>query len=113
MAELPQRVTRDIELDIQLPATKAVGRVEVRRIRMPAGTPAGAHVHNGPVFGTILRGRVLYQLHGDERRMLSSGDVFYEPEGARVLHFDALDDDVEFTAVFPVAPGQNPDMTFL
>jgi hypothetical protein len=45
--------------------------------------------------------------------MLSSGDVFYEPEGARVLHFDALDDDVEFTAVFPVASGQNPDMTFL
>jgi len=113
MAELPQRVTRDIELDIHLPATRVVGRVEVRRIRMPAGMPAGAHVHNGPVFGTILHGSVLYQLHGEEGRILSPGDVFYEPEEAEVLHFDALDDDVEFTAVFPVGPGQNPDMTLL
>jgi quercetin dioxygenase-like cupin family protein len=113
MADLPQRVTRDIELDILLARPKAVGRVEVRRIRMPAGTPAGAHVHNGPVFGTIVHGRVLYQLDGEEQQVLAPGDAFYEPEGATVVHFDSLDQDVEFIGVFPLEPNQDAAMVFV
>ncbi|MHA7985981.1 cupin domain-containing protein [Rathayibacter sp. CAU 1779] len=113
MADLSDRVSRVLELDVTFPATKPVGRVEVRRIRMLAQTPAGAHVHNGPVFGTILKGRVRYVIAGGEERILEAGDVFYEPESARIDNFDALDHDVEFIGVFPVEPDQDATMAFV
>lgn len=113
MADLSERVTRTLELDVTLPDPKAVGRVEVRRIRMLAGTPSGAHVHNGPVFGTIVAGRVRYTVEGAAERILTPGDVFYEPEGVRVDSFDALEDDVEFIGVFPLQPHQDAGMVFV
>ncbi|NNC11347.1 cupin domain-containing protein [Planctomonas sp. JC2975] len=113
MADLSERVSRVLELDATFPATKHVGRVEVRRIRMLAGTPSGAHVHNGPVFGAILAGRVRYVIAGGEERILQPGDVFYEPEGSKIERFDALDHDVEFIGVFPLEPGQDAAMVFV
>ncbi|GAB3803268.1 hypothetical protein GCM10028798_21820 [Humibacter antri] len=77
---------------------------------MASAPGSSAHSHNGPVFGTILRGRVLFQVDGEPERTLQSGDVFYEPEGARILHFDALDEDVEFIGVFPLEPDQDASM---
>ena len=111
MPETNERVTRTVELDVTLPVAEPVGRVEVRRIRMLAGTPAGAHVHNGPVFGTILSGRVRYAFAGGAESILGPGDVFYEPQDVRIDHFDALEDDVEFIGVFPLQPGQDAAMS--
>ena len=113
MADLSDRVSRVLELDIALGSPKPVARVEVRRIRMLAGTASGAHVHNGPVFGTILAGRVRYVVEGEAESILHPGDIFYEPESARVESFDALDDDVEFIGVFPLGPGEDAAMDFV
>jgi quercetin dioxygenase-like cupin family protein len=113
MTDEPQPVTRTIELDIALAQTKAVQRVEVRRIRIPAGIPADAHTHNGPVFGTIVSGSVRYAIAGEDDVVLHPGDVFYEPEGVVVTHFDALDDDVEFIGVFPLGPGEDAALAYV
>ena len=107
-----EAVTREVVLDVRLPQVLPIERVEVRRIRMAAGHPAGLHVHNGPVVGNIVTGSVTYQVDGEPARELSAGDVFYEPEGARISKFDAGPDGVEFLAYFPLSLGQQPEMTF-
>ncbi|WP_405139173.1 cupin domain-containing protein [Nocardia sp. NBC_01388] len=109
---LPATVTRTIELDVRLPQPKLTERVEVRRIRMAAGTHAGLHVHNGPVFGSIVTGTVIFQLDGEPEIVLGPGDVFYEPETARIARFDAGDTDVEFLGYFLLAADQQPELEF-
>ncbi|RMI33673.1 cupin domain-containing protein [Nocardia stercoris] len=79
---------------------------------MPAGTAAGLHVHNGPVVGNIISGRVAYQIEGEPVQILGPGDVFYEPQDARIARFDALDADVEFLGYFPLTAGQEPALEF-
>lgn len=103
-------LSRTVVLNAALAGTKNIERVEVRRIRMPAGTEAGLHVHNCPVVGSITEGSVAYQVDGEPARVLTPGDVFFEPEGARIARFDALDDDVTFLAYFLLAPGQEPEI---
>jgi quercetin dioxygenase-like cupin family protein len=75
--------------DVRLPAVKATDRVQVREIRILPSQPAGLHVHNGPVFGNIVTGSVVYQVEGQPAAILRPGDVFYEPEGGRIARFDA------------------------
>ncbi len=50
-------VVRTTKLSVSLPAPLPTARVEVREITMQPGMAAGLHVHNGPVFGTILTAR--------------------------------------------------------
>lgn len=109
---LPPAVTRTIDLDVRLPQPKSTDRVEVRRIRMRAGTPAGLHVHNGPVFGNILEGTVTFQIDGEPPIVLHPGDVFYEPEGVRIVHFDARDQDVVFLGYFLLTADERPELEF-
>ncbi|MGW6280479.1 cupin domain-containing protein [Kribbella sp. NPDC055071] len=104
-------MSRVIVLDEQLPEALAVQRVEVRRITMQPGVAAGAHVHNGPVFGSIESGSVSYQQAGGAEQTLRAGDVFYEPAGIEITRFDALDEGVTFLAYFPLTPGQEPAIT--
>lgn len=109
---LPSTVTRTVELDVLLPQAKLTERVEVRRIRMAAGTPAGLHVHNCPVFGSIVSGTVFFQIDGEPEIELGPGDVFYEPEAARIARFDAGAHDVEFIGYFLLAAQQLPELEF-
>ena len=44
--------------------------------------------------------------------MLRPGDVFYEPEGARIARFDAQDAGVTFLAYFLLGPDQEPELSF-
>jgi hypothetical protein len=44
--------------------------------------------------------------------VLRSGDVFYEPEGARIARFDAQDAGVTFQAYFLLGPDQEPELSF-
>lgn len=106
----PSALSRTVVLNAALARTKPVERVEVRRIHIPAGTAAGLHVHNCPVVGSITQGSVAYQIDGAPASVLTAGDVFFEPEGARITRFDALDDDVTFLAYFLLAPGQEPEI---
>ena len=48
----------------------------------------------------------------DPETVLRPGDVFYEPEGARITRFDAQDAGVTFLACFLLGPGQEPELTF-
>ena len=106
-----QPITRTIVSDVRLPAVKATDRVQVREIRILPSQPAGPHVHNGPVFGCIMTGSVVYQIDGQPASVLRAGDVFYEPEGERIARFDAQEDGVTFLAYFLLSPGQEPELT--
>lgn len=108
-----QPITRVVVGDAVLPDAKQVSRVEMRQIRILAGYAAGLHVHNGPVVGSILTGSVAFQVDGGPASVLGPGDVFYEPEGARIRRFDAGDEDVTFLAYFLLEPGQEPALEML
>lgn len=108
-----QPITRTVVSDVRLPAVKATDRVQVREIKIQPSQPAGRHVHNGPVFGSIVAGAVVYQIEGQPASVLRPGDVFYEPEGERIARFDAQEDGVTFLAYFLLSPGQEPELTML
>jgi hypothetical protein len=55
-------VVRETVLDVRLPKTTRLDRIEVRRIPILRGHAAGLHVHNGPVLGSIVEGSVVYQV---------------------------------------------------
>jgi quercetin dioxygenase-like cupin family protein len=107
-----ESITRTVRLYVRLPQVKPTERVEIREIRIPPGQAAGLHVHNGPVIGSILAGSAVYQIEGEPASVLRPGEVFYEPEGARIARFDAEGDGVTFLAYFLLAPGQDAEMVF-
>jgi quercetin dioxygenase-like cupin family protein len=108
-----QPLTRETVLDVRLPKTTPIDRIEVRRIQMLPGHAPGLHIHNGPVVGSIVEGSVIYQVEGEPESVLGPGAVFYEPEGARIARFDAGDDGATFLAYFPLRVGQEPAIDFL
>ncbi len=104
-----QPVTRTVVLDAAIPS-RTVSRVEVRRIRMLPHHPGGLHVHNCPVFGILETGSVVYQIEGEQPKVLRAGEVFYEPQDARIARFDALEDGVTFLGYFLVGDGEVPEL---
>ena len=104
-------ITRTVLLDQPLPAT-VTHHVEIRRISIVPGHAGGLHIHNGPVFGSIEAGSVIYQLDGRPETVLTAGDVFYEPAGVRISRFDALGEGVTFLAYFLLDAGQTPEIEF-
>jgi quercetin dioxygenase-like cupin family protein len=110
-AGLAELVTRTLVLEQHLPAPRVVDHVEVRRITIAPGHGPGLHVHNGPVFGSIEAGSAVYQVEGEPESVLTPGDVFYEPEAARVARFDAQGEGVTFLAYFPAGPDETPTLT--
>ena len=110
MTDSLSAMSREIVLDVA--ATKNVARVQTRRIAMPAGLPAGLHVHNCPVAGSIVAGSVAFQIEGEPEIILKPGDSFFEPEGVRIARFDALDADVAFVAHYLLAAGEDPGIEF-
>ena len=107
-----QPISRTVVLDARFDQVKAAQRVEVREIRILAGHPAGLHVHNGPVLGSIVEGSAIYQIEGQPETILKPADVFYEPEGARIARFDATEEGVTFLGYFLLAAGEEPQITF-
>jgi quercetin dioxygenase-like cupin family protein len=87
-------------------------RVQARRIQILPGHAAGLHGAHGPVIGSVLRSSVVFQIQGEPASVLRPGDVFFEPEGARIARFDAQDDGVTFLAYFLLGPGQEPEISF-
>lgn len=111
MDNQPQLVSRAIVLDVPLNPSLDVGRMQVRRITMAPGVAAGAHVHNGPVFGNIVEGSVVYQIEGQPETLLRVGDTFYEPADTVISRFDATGEGVVFYGYFPVRADQEPTLT--
>ncbi|BCJ35348.1 hypothetical protein Athai_28510 [Actinocatenispora thailandica] len=108
----PAPITRTVLLDQSLPAPLPVQRVEARRIVIAPDTAGGLHVHNGPVFGCVEAGSVVYQIDGEPETVLTAGDTFYEPAGVRIARFDALGSGVTFLAYFLLAAGQQAELEF-
>lgn len=104
-------ISRDVVLDVRLPAVKPTARVEIRRIHLEPGVAPGFHTHNGPVFGSVISGSVIYQIDGEPQTVLRPGDVFYEPEDAPIARFDATDEGVTFLGYFLLEDGQEAEMT--
>ena len=109
---MTEPVSRTTLTDVPLQPAKLTEHIEVRRIRIAPNHAAGLHVHNGPVVGSVVEGSVVFQLEGRPESVLGPGDVFFEPEGARIARFDAGDDGVTFLAFFLLAAGQQPELTF-
>jgi quercetin dioxygenase-like cupin family protein len=107
-----QPITRTVLLTAELARARSTSRVEIREIRIRPGHAAGLHVHNGPVVGSIVAGSAVYQIDGQPAQVLRPGDVFYEPEGARIARFDAEDSGVTFLAYFLLAEGEAAEMSF-
>ena len=105
-------MVRETVLDVRLPKTTRLDRIEVRRIPILRGHAAGLHVHNGPVLGSIVEGSVVYQVEGEQRSVFGPGEVFHEPEGARIARFDAGDEGVTFLAYFLLSASQEPAIEF-
>jgi quercetin dioxygenase-like cupin family protein len=101
------QVVRKLLLEQDL-AWGPTGRVEVRRITMAPNAAAGRHRHNGPVFGTIERGSVLFQVEGGDAVVLGAGQA-----DAVIEHFDATDEGVVFTAVFLLRAGEQGELDLL
>lgn len=104
-------ISRDVVLDVHLPAVKPTARIEVRRIHLEPGVAPGFHTHNGPVVGSVIEGSVIYQIDGEPENVLGPGDVFYEPEDAPIARFDATDEGVTFLGYFLLEPDQEAEMT--
>lgn len=85
--------------------------VEVRRISLQPNVAGGAHHHNGPVFGAIEHGSVVFQVDGGAEVILSAGDVFYEPANVLVDRFDATSEGVTFLGYFLSGPDETPELT--
>ena len=105
-------VVRKLLLEEDL-AWGPTGRTEVRRITMQPNVGAGSHRHNGPVFGTIERGSVLFQVEGGAAVILGAGDPFSEPADTVIEHFDATDEGATFFAVFLLHPGEPGELEAL
>jgi diamine N-acetyltransferase len=105
-------MSRKVVQDALLEHPVTIVRVETRRISIRPDVAAGLHVHNGPVIGSVETGSAIYQVEGGEERTLAPGDVFFEPEGARVARFDGGPDGVTFLAHFPLAVDQEATMVF-
>lgn len=106
-------VSRLTLLDQPLAGGMDVAHVEVRRISIAANTVGGAHVHNGPVFGTIESGSVTFQIGEEPEAVLRAGDVFYEPARVVVSKFDTTSEDVVFLGYFLLAEGAAPEIEFI
>ena len=92
----------------------AIDRIEAHRITLPPGQVVGRHSHVGGVVGVVLEGAVLFEVDGQEATTLYGGDVFYEPPGATINHFDNASDSapVVFLAFYPLS-GDQPLLTMV
>jgi quercetin dioxygenase-like cupin family protein len=104
-------VTRTTLDDHRLDEAVPVGHVEVRRIVIAPNVHPGAHWHNGPVFGVIERGSVLFAVGDGPERVLRPGDTFFEPGGRTIARFDATGEGATFLAWFPLPEGTEPELT--
>lgn len=80
--------THPILLTAVLDAAPAIERAQLTKIELGPGQASGAHRHPFDVVGTILSGRIQFQIEGDNATVLHAGDPFYEPRDAHVLRFD-------------------------
>lgn len=83
----------------------------MRRITLLPDVEGGAHVHNGPVFGSIELGSVVFQVGNEAPQTLTVGDVFYEPAHDTITRWSATHQGVTFLGYFLLSDGEVPELT--
>ena len=76
-----------------------VTTVDVQKIRLEPGQQSGRHLHPYAVLGYIVSGTAVYQIEGEEVRMLPAGSAFYEPADAVIVNFGNASDSEPMTFV--------------
>jgi quercetin dioxygenase-like cupin family protein len=80
-------------------------------IEYPPGDPgAPPHRHpGGPAFGFVLDGEMVFELEGEEPRVVKAGEAFWEPGGDVIHYRDGNNRDdvpVRFTVTMVCDPNQ-------
>ena len=84
---LREKLNREDLLEATL-GHETVTTVDIKKVTIPRAMGAGKHFHPCPVVGYIVSGKVLFQVQGEEMKILNAGDGFYEPKNKIILHFD-------------------------
>ena|SRR5664279_2352057 len=107
---MTEPVVRVTLLEQSLP-DKVTAAMQVRRITLQPDVVGGPHHHNGPVFGAIEAGSVLFHVDGGPEKILRAGDVFDEPADVLIDWFDATPEGVTFLGYFLSGPNESPTLT--
>lgn len=97
---MPQQITRKDLLTALVSQT--ISTVEIQTITLPPGQSAPKHFHPCPVVGYVASGSVLFQIEGEESKIIPQGEAFFEPKDATILHFDnaSKEDPMTFIAFY-------------
>ncbi|MEJ5049184.1 cupin domain-containing protein [Chryseobacterium culicis] len=87
---------------------------EIQEITMAAGQGAPEHLHPCPVLGIINSGEAVFQIEGQQKVVLHTGDAFYEPKNVKILHFDnaSAEKPLVFTAIY-LKEGNEENIKFI
>jgi quercetin dioxygenase-like cupin family protein len=85
-------------------------------VEWPPGNPGlPPHRHSGPAFGYVLEGEMVFELEGEQARVVRAGEAFWEPGGDVIHYQDANNRDdipLRFTVFMLCEPGK-PMLTFV
>ncbi len=106
MAQQKQLTRKDL---LNAIVNQKVSIVEIKEVTMAEGQEAPKHLHPCPVVGYVVSGNVLFQIEGQESKILKDGDAFYEPKNETILHFDNALKDKPLTFVAFYLKEQNEE----
>lgn len=84
---------------LKIPVSQNISTVEIQQVTLPPGQPAPRHFHPCPVVGYVASGSVLFQIEGEESKIIPEGEAFYEPKNKTILHFDNASENKELTFI--------------
>jgi quercetin dioxygenase-like cupin family protein len=104
----PAPIIRENLLSVAFAAETSVERVEMARVELAPGQPAGRHFHPCHVVGYVVSGVIRFQIAGDPETTLRAGDAFHEPADREIPHFDNASNEqpATFVAFYLMPPGE-------
>ena len=98
---LQEKLSRQDLLEAVLD-NETVTTIDIKKVIIPKAMGAGKHLHPCPVVGYIVSGKVLFQVEGEQEKILYPGDAFYEPKNKTILHLDkaSTDESLVFIAFY-------------
>jgi quercetin dioxygenase-like cupin family protein len=102
--------------EVEPPTIPAGAHAMTVIVEFPAGDPGTPpHRHNGPCFGYVVSGEMLFELEGEAPRVIRAGEAFWEP-GGDVIHYqngnNRDDMPVRYTVTMLCPPG-SPMLTLV
>lgn len=93
---------------------QSVSLVQIKEVTMPKGQSAPKHLHECPVVGVVKSGAILFQIEGEESKIIKAGEAFFEPRNKTILHFDNASNDESLVFVaFYLKEANEPNITIL